>query len=165
MTRAYRMSKRMVQTFCTDVLGVPVCAGQVCASEAETAAATAAVVGELREYARCQPANVDETGWWQRRRRGWLWAVVTRSVTAFTIALSRAGSVAQGLVDPSAGQVITTNRYKGYLWLPLRRRQICWAHTIRTQSLGRFPRLVYHGSRSIAGAFRRCRSGLRPQAA
>jgi transposase len=40
MTGAYRMSKRMVQAFCADVLGVPVCAGQVCASEAETAAAT-----------------------------------------------------------------------------------------------------------------------------
>jgi transposase len=131
MSGAYRMSKRMVQTFCADVLAVPVCAGQVCASEAETAAATDPVVQQLREYVRSQPANVDETGWWQRRRRGWLWAVVTRSATVFAISLSRAGSVAQGLVDPSAGQVITTDRYKGYLWLPLRQRQICWAHLIR----------------------------------
>jgi transposase len=37
MVGAYRMSKRVVQTFCADVLGVPVCAGQVCACEAETA--------------------------------------------------------------------------------------------------------------------------------
>jgi transposase len=131
MTGAYRLSKRMVQTFCADVLGVPVCAGQVCASEAETAAATEPVVRELREYVRSQPANVDETGWWQRRKRGWLWAVVTRAVTVFTIALSRAGSVARRLIDPSAGQVITTDRYKGYLWLPLRQRQVCWAHLIR----------------------------------
>jgi transposase len=131
MTGAYRMSKRMVQTFCGDVLGVPVCAGQVCASEAETAAATEAVVQELRDYVREQPANVDETGWWQQRQRGWLWAVVTQAVTVFTIALSRAGTVAQGLIDPSAGQVITTDRYKGYLWLPLRQRQVCWAHLIR----------------------------------
>jgi transposase len=131
MTGAYRMSKRMVQTFCADVLGVPVCAGQVCASEALTAAATDAAVEELRDYVRSQQANVDETGWWQKRQRGWLWAVVTRAVTVFTIALSRAGSVARTLVDPSAGQVITTDRYKGYLWLPLRQRQICWAHLNR----------------------------------
>jgi transposase len=131
MTGAYRMSKRMAQTFCADVFGVPVCAGQICASEAETAAATEAAVKELRDFVRCQPANLDETGWWQRRQRGWLWVVVTRAVTVFTIALSRAGSVAQGLVDPSAGQVITTDRYKGYLWLPLRQRQVCWAHLIR----------------------------------
>jgi transposase len=131
MTGGYRMSKRMVQTFCADVLGVPVCAGQVCASEAETAAATVAVVEELRDYVRGQPANVDETGWRQARQRVWLWAVVTRAVTVFTIALSPAGSVAQRLVDPSAGQIITTDRYKGYLWLPLRQRQVCWAHLLR----------------------------------
>src|SRR4051812_5561113 len=104
MTGAYRMSKRMVQTFCADVLGVPVCAGQVCASETATAAATDAVVGELRDYVRGRPANVDETGWWQKRRRGWLWTVVTEAVTVFSIALSRAGSVARGLIDPGAGQ-------------------------------------------------------------
>src|SRR5947209_7666099 len=131
MTGAYRMSKRMVQTFCGDVLGVPVCAGQVCASEAETAAATDGVAKELRDYVRSRPANVDETGWRQNLQRGWLWAVVTQAPTVFTIALSRAGSVARELVDPAAGQVITTDRYKGYLWLPLRQRQICWAHLIR----------------------------------
>lgn len=131
MTGAYRMSKRMVQTFCADVLGVPVCAGQVCACEAETAAATDVVVQELRDYVRTQPANVDETGWWQGRQRGWLWTVVTGTATVFIIALSRAGTVARRLVDPSAGQVITTDRYKGYLWLPLRQRQVCWAHLIR----------------------------------
>jgi transposase len=131
MTGAYRMSKRMVETFCADVLRVPVCAGQVCASEVETAAATDPAVQELREYVQSQPANVDETGWWQKQQRGWLWAVVTQAVTVFTIALSRAAAVAQELVDPSAGQVITTDRYKGYLWLPLRQRQVCWAHLIR----------------------------------
>jgi transposase len=131
MTGAYRMSKRMVQTFCADVLDLPICAGQVCASEAETAAATDPVVEELRDYARGRPANVDETGWWQKQQRGWLWAVVTPAVTVFTIALSRAATVAQELIDPSAGQVITTDRYKGYLWLPLSQRQVCWAHLVR----------------------------------
>jgi transposase len=131
MTGAYRMSKRMVETFCADVLGAPICAGQVCASEAETAATIDPVVQELREYARSRPANVDETGWWQKQQRGWLWIVVTQAVTVFTVALSRAAAVAQELVDPSAGQVITTDRYKGYLWLPLRQRQVCWAHLIR----------------------------------
>jgi transposase len=121
----------MVETFCADVLGVPVCAGQVCALEVETAAATDPVVQELRKYVKSQPANVDETGWWQKRQRGWLWVVVTQAATVFTIALSRAAAVAQELVDPSAGQVITTDRYKGYLWLPLRQRQVCWAHLIR----------------------------------
>src|SRR5262245_14720349 len=131
LTGAYRLSKRLVGELCIDVLGVPISAGQVCALEAETAAATDAVVQELRDFARGQPANVDETGWRENRQRGWLWTVVTKAGTVFTIALSRAGSVAQGLLDPAHGQVITTDRYKGYLWLPLRQRQICWAHLSR----------------------------------
>jgi transposase len=131
LTGAYRLSKRLVEGLCDDLLGVPISAGQVCAMEAETAAATEPVVKELRDYARSQPANVDETGWRENRQRGWLWTVVTKVVTVFTITLSRAGSVARGLVDPSAGQVITTDRYKGYLWLPLKQRQVCWAHLIR----------------------------------
>jgi transposase len=74
---------------------------------------------------------VDETGWWQKQQRGWLWTVVTPVATVFTVALSRAAAVAKELIDPSAGQVITTDRYTGYLWLPLRQRQICWSHLIR----------------------------------
>ncbi len=131
MTGAYRLSKRMVQTFCADVFALPLCAGQVCALEAETAAATAAVVEALREHVQTQPANVDETGWRQERRRGWLWTVVTSTVTVFTIALSRAAGVARGLLDPSAGQVITSDRFPSYNWLPLRQRQLCWAHLQR----------------------------------
>src|SRR5262249_12084582 len=131
MAGAYRMSKRMAQAFCADVLGVPVCAGQVCASEAETAAASDPVVEELRDYVKGQPANVDETTWRQDGQRAWLWIAVTRAVTVFTVALSRAGSVARGLVDPAAGKVITTDRYSGYRRLPLRQRQVCWAHLVR----------------------------------
>ena len=52
MTGAYRMSKRMAETFCADVLGVPVCAGQICASEAATAPATEPVVQELSTRAK-----------------------------------------------------------------------------------------------------------------
>lgn len=131
LTGAYRLSKRQAEGLCADLLGTPVSAGQVCAVEADAVAATAPAVAALRGYVRGQPANVDETGWWQRGRRAWLWSVVTRGVTVFVLTLSRGAAVVQGLIDPSAGQVITTDRYKGYDWLPLYQRQICWAHLRR----------------------------------
>jgi transposase len=131
LTGAYRLSKRQVESLCADLLGVPLSTGQVCAVEAEVVAATAPVVTELRAYVQKRSANVDETGWWQKEQRGWLWSVVTRSVTVFVLALSRSAQVVQELLDPSAGQVITTDRYKGYDWLPLYQRQICWAHLRR----------------------------------
>jgi transposase len=131
LTGGYRLSKRLAAGLCADLLGVPVSAGQVCALEGETARATEPVVAELRDYVKTRDANVDETGWKQQGERSWLWVVVTTAVTVFRIALTRAAWVAQELVDPSARQVIATDRYKGYLWLPLEQRQICWAHLRR----------------------------------
>jgi transposase len=131
LTGAYRLSKRMARDLCADMLGVPLSPGQICALAAQTAQATDPVVAELREYARARHANVDETGWRQQRRRAWLWVVVTSSVTVFRIALTRAARVARELIDPSARQVVTTDRYKGYDWLPLTQRQLCWAHLRR----------------------------------
>ncbi len=60
-----------------------------------------------------------------------MWVVVTATVTIFRVTLSRAACVAQELISPSAGQVVTTDRYKGYDWLPLEQRQVCWAHLRR----------------------------------
>jgi transposase len=131
LTGAYRLSKRQAEGLCADLLGTPVSAGQVCAVEADVVAATAPAVAALRGYVQDQPANVDETGWWQQGRRAWLWSVVTHGVTVFVLALSRGAAVVQDLIDPSAGQVLTTDRYKGYDWLPLYQRQLCWAHLRR----------------------------------
>ncbi len=76
-----------MESLCTDLLGTPVSAGQVCAPEAEAAAATSPVVAALRAYVADRPANVDETGWWQKEQRAWLWSVVTHGVTMIVLAL------------------------------------------------------------------------------
>jgi transposase len=131
LTGAYRLSKRMARTLCADLLGVPICTGQICALEARTATAIEPAVTALREHVRRQPANVDETGWRHQGRRGWLWVAVTALATVFEVARSRGGAVARGLVDPAAGRAITTDRFSAYNWLPLRQRQVCWAHLRR----------------------------------
>jgi transposase len=127
LTGAYRLGKRRAESLCADLLGTPVRAGQVCAVGAAAVAATAPVVAAPRADAADPSANVDETGWWQKEQRAWLWSVVTRSATAFVPALSRAAAVVRELIDPSGGRVMATDRYKGYDWLPLYQRPICWA--------------------------------------
>jgi transposase len=131
LTGAYRLSKRHVEALCADLLGVPVSAGQVCALERQTAQALEPVVAELRSHVRAQPANVDETGWRQGGRRCWLWVVATAAVTVFHIAGSRAGKVVRDLLGPLHRRVVTSNRFAAYNWLPLTRRQVCWAHLLR----------------------------------
>jgi transposase len=129
---AYRLSKRQVETLCADLLGVPIAAGTVCKLERQTTAATEPVVTALRAYVRAQPLNMDETGWRQNGRRGWLWTAVSRSATVFHACLSRGADVARLLVGGGTyRRVLTSDRYRSYNWLPLRQRQICWAHLRR----------------------------------
>jgi transposase len=131
LTGAYRLSKRHVEELCGDLLGVPVSAGQVCALEQQTTAALGPVVAELRAYVQTQSANVDETSWRQGGQRCWLWVVATAVVSIFHIAASRAGQVARDLLGPLHRRVVTSDRFSAYNWLPVGRRQLCWAHLLR----------------------------------
>ncbi len=64
-------------------------------------------------------------------KRGWLWVVLTPTLAVFQLALSRCAAVAQELLGESFSGVVISDRYSAYSWLPLERRQICWAHLKR----------------------------------
>jgi len=128
---AYRMSKRMVASFCTDVLGVPLGLGEICQVEQTLAVALDPLVQEARAYVQTQDVNVDETSWRQQQRRAWLWVVVTQWVSLFCIRASRGAKVLKELLGEEYGGVLTSDRAKAYNGQPLRRRQVCWAHLRR----------------------------------
>lgn len=128
---AYRMSKRMVASFCTEVLGVPLALGEICQVEQTIATALDPPVQEVRTYVQTQNANVDETSWRQQQGRAWLWIVVTQWVSVFCIRVSRGAKVLRELVGAEYGGVLTSDRAKAYNGQPLRQRQICWAHLRR----------------------------------
>lgn len=56
---------------------------------------------------------MDETGWREGKKRGWLWAAVTACVTVFLVRLSRARVVLTELVGRKPG-VITSDRFPVY---------------------------------------------------
>ena len=127
----YRLSKRSVQSLASDLLGLEISTGQICALERETAKALEPVVAEAREYVQGQSANVDETGWKQGKAKAWLWVAVTKLVTVFAIATSRSRNALDDLIDPSYRWVVTSDRYSAYGGRPLKHRQVCWAHLQR----------------------------------
>ncbi|HZU05342.1 MAG TPA: transposase [Chloroflexota bacterium] len=47
----------------------------------------------------------------------------------------------QGLLGASFAGYLISDRWAAYTWIAPERRQVCWAHTIRTQS-------GYRGSRA-----------------
>jgi transposase len=128
---AYRMSKRRVASFCTDVLGVPLAVSEVCQVEQTVARALDPPVQEARVYVQGQDVNVDETPWREQQRRARLWVVVTQWVSVFCIRTSRGAKVLWELLGTEYGGVLTSDRAKAYSRQPLQRHQVCWAHLRR----------------------------------
>lgn len=131
LSAGYRLAKRSVQGLASDLLGVEISTGQICALERETARALEPVAAEAREYVRGRPANVDETGWKQGRAKAWLWVAVTKFVTVFAIASSRGRGAFEDLIGPSYRWVVTSDRFSAYNGRPPDQRQVCWAHLQR----------------------------------
>ncbi len=126
----HRLGKRAISQVLGDLFGLPIGPAAVCDLQAKTAAALALAHAGALAYTRTQPANVDETGWTQGRKRAWLWAAVTATVTAFLIRLTRGRVAFDDRVGPSP-PVLTTDRYGVYTHLPGDQRQVCWSHLRR----------------------------------
>src|SRR5512147_1910663 len=124
---AYRLGKRPIRQVVCDLLGLSISTGMISRLERQAADVLEAPVAELRQHVRdADSAHIDETSWKQGRDKAWLWAVVTRFVTAFAIATSRGAEVAKNLLGTDRRKVVISDRFKGYIWI--KRRQFCWAH-------------------------------------
>jgi transposase len=130
----YRLSKRQVKGLLKDCFEIKIATGSVVNQQSVVSQALAEAVEEACGYVQEQAVrNVDETGWYQhdQDKKSWLWVVVTPMVTAYKIALSRAGKVAKELVGEESKGIVGSDHYSAYSWLANQLRQICWAHLQR----------------------------------
>jgi transposase len=128
LTGAYRLSKAKAARLLGDLFAIPLCAGQVCATEAEVGQQLQPVVDELLAAARQLPANVDETSMGRGR---WLWAMVTAEATVYQIARGRNRAALRQLLGEGYRRVLTSDRHKVYDHLAAERHQLCWSHLRR----------------------------------
>jgi transposase len=132
LSGAYRLSKRNIQQLLADCFGMELALGSFSALESATSEALREPVAEVRRFIQQQPvAHVDETGWREANLRAWLWTAVTEAVTVFLIRGSRGSQVAKALLGETFAGILVSDRWSGYRWMPLRSRQLCWAHLIR----------------------------------
>ncbi len=128
----YRLSRREAVACLAELGEVELSVGALAQLEQVTSAALAPVVEEVAATVRqAAVANLDETGWWQGNRRAWLWTMVTETLTLFRLDPSRSKAVAQDLLGADWAGIVGSDRYAAYRYLPLERRQLCWAHLIR----------------------------------
>jgi transposase len=131
LTGVYNQSKRSTAAMLRDLFGVTMSLGSVPACEKAVSEAVAAPVEEARKYVEAQPvANVDETGWPENNRKGWLWVASTALVSVFLIRLSRGAEAAKELLKSFSG-ILVSDRWVVYSKWDKKRRQLCWAHLIR----------------------------------
>jgi hypothetical protein len=126
-----RLPVAQVQWLLARLWGLRLSVGAICGLLHEAArAARPAYAGCLAE-ARASPVlHLDETGWREDGRNGWMWTLTTPTVRLFRFATSRAGAVARALVGAEAEGVIVSDFYTAYDQLD-GRHQRCWAHLLR----------------------------------
>jgi transposase len=125
-------SQREVQEILATLCQTDVSVGSIAALEQAVSAAVATPVAEAETYVQRQPVrNADETSWWEKTTRRWLWISVTPLVTIFRLLKTRGAAGAKELLGAQVWGIIGTDRYAGYHWLDPRQRQLCWAHLKR----------------------------------
>ena len=129
---AYKMSKREIEQMVEDFFGVPISLGSITNLEQATSEAIAAPVAEVAQAIQKQPVvHSDETGWYERSKRAWLWGAIASTMALFLIRAKRSAKVAQELLGAAFAGILVSDRWSGYAWVDTARRQLCWAHLLR----------------------------------
>jgi transposase len=129
---AYRMSKRGIEELVEDFFGVPISLGSIANLEQATSEAIKTPVEEVARAIREEPVvHADETGWYERSKRAWLWAAVTVHLALFLIRRRRNAQVAKELLGAAFAGILVSDRWSAYAWVDVVRRQLCWAHLLR----------------------------------
>lgn len=129
---AYRMSKRTVEEMFADFFGVKLSLGSIANLEQSTSEALAAPVDEVAKEVKTAPVvHADETGWYQRGKRAWLWVVASAQLACFVVSHSRGAKVAKQMLGEAFAGFLVSDRWAAYAWVDVHRRQLCWAHLIR----------------------------------
>jgi hypothetical protein len=126
-----RLPVRQVQWLLDRAFGLRVSTGAVSGLLDEVARAGRGAYDALLAEARASPVvHIDETGWREDGRNGYVWTVSTPTIRLFAYTRSRAGAVAQRLLGDDGTAAVVSDFYGGYDCLR-RRQQRCWAHLLR----------------------------------
>ena len=125
----FRLSRRKIQEFLHDWLGLELGAATIERCVHESGLASEPVVEQLvRDVRAAEILHIDETPWYQKGDLRWMWVMVTATTTVFHIGSRRKEELTTLIGEAFLGWLVTDG-YLAYRDHP--RRQRCLAHLIR----------------------------------
>lgn len=126
-----RLPLAQVQWLLAQTWGVRLSVGAISELLGDVARTGKPTYEALLAEARASPVvHLDETGWRENGRNGYIWTMSTPTVRLFTYGQSRAGAVAERLVGEGGIGTVVSDFYGAYDRLE-RPHQRCWAHLLR----------------------------------
>ena len=126
-----RISRRDVVELCEQLFGSRISTGTIDAILARVGDALEDPCEDMLERVRSATAlHMDETGWRTAGQRRALWGAFTARHAVLRIAPDRHEDHAKALLADTRA-IVTSDRWWAYGHLPIKRRQICWAHLQR----------------------------------
>lgn len=127
----YGNGRRMVQTFCASVLGVPISLGAIQNVLDRVSQAIDPHYTSIATQARQAPVNyIDETPWYCEHALEWLWVMASEQVAFYMIHPRRSKEAFFDLIEDWAGLLVSDGYGVYQNWVNA--RQTCLAHLIRT---------------------------------
>ena len=160
----YGTGRRMVQTFCASVPGVPISWGTIQKGLDRLPHAIAPYSLMIAAPARHAPVNsLEETPWYCEPTLAWLWAMTSAHVACSMSHPRRSTEACAALIDAWTGILVSDGDGVYRTWVE--RRQTCLAHLIRTaRSVAerRNAALAACGTWALAALPRRCPMATAP---
>jgi transposase len=127
----YGNGRRMVQTFCSSVLGIPISLGAIQKVLDRVTLAIDPYYTLIAKQARQAPVNyIDATPWYCENALAWLWVMASEQVAFYMIHPRRSKEAFFDLIEDWAGLLVSDGYGVYQTWVNA--RQTCLAHLIRT---------------------------------
>jgi transposase len=128
----YHLTQRKIRNLLDQLMGLSFSVGAISQAHGKVAAALKAPVAEATaSLCQAEALWMDETHYPREGIANWVWAAVQPLLAVFAIYPSRARYVILDLIGQNCTAAVTTDRYAGYAFIELERRQVCWAHLLR----------------------------------
>ena len=149
----YHLTQRKIRKLLDQLMGFGFSVGAISQAHGKVAGALKAPVAEAAASLCKAPALwMDETHYPREGIANWVWAAVQPRLAVFAIYPTRARYVIPDLIGGDCTAVVTIDRYPGYAFIDVERRQVFWAHLLRDfNRIGQRPGLAGRIGRRILG--------------